>query len=111
MTVMGPVLFIGLDVHNDSIAVSLAPSDSTQVRQSALKMGFGGDGLAADPNISKRANVNLTSALARLTTDQQQDVERRVAGFHALAISEMDPKVKDWQKNPAYQQEDGQFGH
>jgi hypothetical protein len=66
---------------------------------------------SSDPNISKRANVNLTSALARLTADQQQDVERRVAGFHALAIPEIDPKVKDWQKNPAYQQEDGQFGH
>jgi hypothetical protein len=26
-------LFIGLDVHNDSIAVSLAPSDSTEVRR------------------------------------------------------------------------------
>ena len=29
----GLVLFIGLDVHNDSIAVSLAPSDSTEVRR------------------------------------------------------------------------------
>ena len=29
----GRVLFIGLDVHNDSIAVSLAPSDSTEVRR------------------------------------------------------------------------------
>ena len=29
----GPVLFIGLDVHNDSIAVSLAPSDATEVRR------------------------------------------------------------------------------
>jgi hypothetical protein len=29
----GPVLFIGLDVHNDSIAVSLAPSDSIEVRR------------------------------------------------------------------------------
>jgi transposase len=28
-----PVLFIGLDVHKDSIAVSLAPSDSTEVRR------------------------------------------------------------------------------
>lgn len=28
-----PILFIGLDVHNDSIAVSLAPSDSTEVRR------------------------------------------------------------------------------
>lgn len=27
----GPILFLGLDVHNDSIAVSLAPSDSTEV--------------------------------------------------------------------------------
>src|SRR5204863_7839081 len=27
-----PTLFIGLDVHNDSIAVSLAPSASTEVR-------------------------------------------------------------------------------
>src|SRR5436190_17926809 len=30
---VGPVLYIGLDVHNDSIAVSLAPSDSTEVRR------------------------------------------------------------------------------
>ena len=29
----GPVLFNGLDVHNDSIAVSIAPSDSTEVRR------------------------------------------------------------------------------
>jgi len=29
----GPLLFVGLDVHNDSIAVSLAPSDSTEVRR------------------------------------------------------------------------------
>ena len=27
-TAKGPFLFIGLDVHNDTIAVSLAPSDS-----------------------------------------------------------------------------------
>ena len=29
----GPVLFLGLDVHNDTIAVSLAPSDSTEARR------------------------------------------------------------------------------
>ena len=28
-----PVLFIGLDVHNNSLAVSLAPSDTTEVRR------------------------------------------------------------------------------
>jgi transposase len=33
VTTHGPVLFIGLDVHNDSIAVSLAPSDSAEVRR------------------------------------------------------------------------------
>jgi transposase len=32
----GPVLFIGLDVHNDTIAVSLAPSDATEVRRSGI---------------------------------------------------------------------------
>src|SRR6185295_16162939 len=29
----GRALFTGLDVHNDSIAVTLAPSDSTEVRR------------------------------------------------------------------------------
>jgi transposase len=29
----GLILFIGLDVHNDSIAVSIAPSDSSEVRR------------------------------------------------------------------------------
>src|SRR5487761_2045526 len=32
-TPKAPMLFIGLDVHNDSIAVSLAPSDSAEVRR------------------------------------------------------------------------------
>ena len=32
----GPVLFIGLDVHTDSIAVSLAPSDGAEVRRYGL---------------------------------------------------------------------------
>ena len=30
------ILFVGLDVHNDSIAVSLAPSDSTEVRRCGI---------------------------------------------------------------------------
>ena len=28
-----PALYLGLDVHNDSIAISLAPSDSAEVRR------------------------------------------------------------------------------
>jgi TPR repeat protein len=66
---------------------------------------------SSDPNVSRRAKVNLSNVLSRLTVDQQQDVVRRVEDFHALPVPELDPKVADWQKNPAYQQEDGQFGH
>jgi transposase len=32
----GPALYVGLDVHTDSIAVSLGPSDSTEVRRYGL---------------------------------------------------------------------------
>lgn len=32
----GPVLFVGLDVHSESIAVSLAPSDGSEVRRYGL---------------------------------------------------------------------------
>ena len=35
-TANGPVLFIGLDVHTESIAVSLAPSDFSEVRRYGL---------------------------------------------------------------------------
>ena len=35
----GPALFLGLDVHNDSIAVSLAPSDSAEVRRYGILGG------------------------------------------------------------------------
>jgi transposase len=38
----GPALFVGLDVHTDSIAVSLAPSDSAEVRRYGL-IGGGHD--------------------------------------------------------------------
>jgi hypothetical protein len=39
VAVKGPVLFIGLDVPNDSIAVSLAPSDATEVRRYGILGG------------------------------------------------------------------------
>ena len=35
----GPALYVGLDVHNDSIAVSLAPSDSSEVRRYGILGG------------------------------------------------------------------------
>jgi transposase len=37
--VEGPILFVGLDVHNESIAVSLAPSDATEVRRYGIVGG------------------------------------------------------------------------
>src|ERR1035437_1387609 len=41
----GPRLFLGLDVHNDSIAVSLAPSDAIEVRRYGILGGGHDDGL------------------------------------------------------------------
>jgi transposase len=57
----GPVLYIGLDVHTDSSAVSLAPSGSTEVRRYGLIGGSQDDVLrlakklqAAHPNTELR---------------------------------------------------------
>ena len=57
----GPALYVGLDVHNDSIAVSLAPSDSTEVRRYGLIRGTHDDVLrlvkklqAAHPGVGLR---------------------------------------------------------
>ena len=66
---------------------------------------------SSDPNVSKRARVNLSNALSHLTPDQQQEVDNRVKSFQPLPIPEIEPKVKDWQKNPDYRFEDGHFGH
>ena len=56
-----PALFIGLDVHNDSIAVSLAPSDSAEVRRYGIIGGGHEDVLrlikklqAAHPGVALR---------------------------------------------------------
>ena len=57
----GPALFIGLDVHNDSIAVSLAASDSSEVRRYGIIGGTHDDVLklskklcAAHPGVTLR---------------------------------------------------------
>ena len=65
----------------------------------------------SDPNLARRANVNLSNALRSLTFDQQNELKRRVHDFQPRTSPEMDPKIQGWQKNPAYQPEDGQFGH
>jgi len=48
----GPVLFLGLDVHNDTIAVSLAPSDSTEVRRYGIIGGQHDDVLRLSKKVS-----------------------------------------------------------
>jgi hypothetical protein len=55
-TLKGPVLFIGLDVQNDSIAVRLAPSDSTEVRRYGI---LGGTLAAVDKLLQKLGCANL----------------------------------------------------
>jgi TPR repeat protein len=64
-----------------------------------------------DPKTERRVDVNLSNALAQLTPDQQQEVAQQVKGFQPLPLPNLDPLLKDWDKNPDYQQEDGQFGH
>jgi hypothetical protein len=64
-----------------------------------------------DPNVLKRSNANFSNASRWLTDPQQQEVDRRVANFKPIPSPDLDPKIKDWQKNSAYQQEDGEFGH
>ena len=66
---------------------------------------------ASDPIFSRRASVNLSNALAHLTSDQQQEVNNHVINIQPQPIPIMDPKTKGWNTNPDYQQEDGQFGH
>ena len=46
----GPALYTGLDVHTDSIAVSLAPSDSTELRRYGLIGGTHDDVLRLAKN-------------------------------------------------------------
>jgi len=46
---MNLIQYIGLDVHNDSIALSLAPSDSMEVRPAGPKVWAATDPPASQP--------------------------------------------------------------
>ena len=58
----GPVLFLGLDVHTGSIAVSLAPSDSTEVRRYGI---IGGSHDDVDKLVKKLAQPGIELRLVR----------------------------------------------
>jgi len=64
-----------------------------------------------DSRTVRRVDVNLSNALAQLTPEQQQEVAQRVKDFQPLPLPNLDPLVKDWDKNPNYQMEDGQQWH
>jgi TPR repeat protein len=66
---------------------------------------------SSDQKLSTRFQVNLSNALARLTPDQQQEVDDRVKSFKPQPVPQMDPKMDGWQKNPDYRAENGQFSH
>ena len=72
-----PVLFIGLDVHNDSIAISLAPSGSTEVR----RWGILGGTLNTCSGFSSKSNP-------RIPRPRSSSVTRRGrAGFRSCGSS------------------------
>jgi TPR repeat protein len=66
---------------------------------------------SSDPIFSDRASINLAQAMSLLNYDQQNEMYDRVKNFHPLPRPQTDPTIKDWQKNPDYQPEDGRFGH
>jgi len=83
---------------------------STNATEAAMWFKLAMEG-SNDPNVSKRAGVNLDHALALLTAEQQQEMNFQAQKFQLLPVPPNDPKVKDWQLNPAYQREDGRAGH
>ena len=64
-----PTLFNGLDVHNDSIAVSIAPSDSPEARAGWL---------AARPRRLYLANDITTERKNNLATPPQPHVRKKL---------------------------------
>jgi len=65
----------------------------------------------SDSNVLRRAEVNLSDVLSKLNASQRLEVDERVRNFRAVPLAELQPLTQDWETNPAYQQEDGGFGH
>lgn len=66
---------------------------------------------AKEPKEFQRATVNFSNASLELSAGQQAEVDRRVKGFHALRVAQLDAMTPEWESNPDYLQEDGRFGH
>jgi hypothetical protein len=65
-----PVLFLGLDVHNDSIAVSLAPSDSAAVRRYGIIGGEHEDVLKLAKKLAEAHQLLSLGGIAALRPDK-----------------------------------------
>jgi hypothetical protein len=65
---------------------------------------------ATDTKTLQRAKVNFSNVWSRLGAVEQSEVDRRVKHFNALPVPVIDPMVKDWERNPDYQQENGHLG-
>ena len=61
---MKVIIHIGLDVHNESIAVSVAPSDATEVRRWGIIGGTHDDVLAA--GLTVLSSTDLRRELTRI---------------------------------------------
>lgn len=131
--ILAVMLIQGKDVAVDKIAAEklLRAAASHGFGQAQNDLGFAildGDVAAADgvepamwcklaqfnskdPNVISRARFNLSQALSKLNAEQRSEVDRRVDSFKAIPAVEVDPMSSGWEKNPAYQLEDGQFGH
>jgi TPR repeat protein len=66
---------------------------------------------ATGPDAFQRSQVNLGNAMAQLTDDQQTEMRERVKNFQMIPVAAEDPKITNWERNPAYQPEDGRGGH
>lgn len=60
---------------------------------------------------AKNAQVNLSRVDVKLSAEDQIKADQEAKNFHALPTPPLDPMTKGWASNPAYQPEDGQFGH
>jgi TPR repeat protein len=99
--------------QNDlGFAIENGDLTSTNIVESAMWCELAMSPLA-DTNTMRRAKVNFSNALSRLTSvDDLLEVDERVKNFQALPAAEIDPMPEGWEQNDSsYQQEDGRFGH